>query len=268
MEMPISANADDLRDCTEAEALAAVDELLGVADRWKPSLIAYRLRASFQEDWKTEVGCWLRFARTHGFLEQLMARLKRAFNEAAAPAVTGANDTAHRILMQELTPAMTAYYLTRSGWSFIQWEPPTRQGDVDLRLRCPLGVTTDIQVKAPDQPGEREGHYVVDGENDEWVIKATDKAMQQLQRAPGPQLLVVVSAQRTWAPDSNLFLGHLVGSTVGRQSGVTLREQDRGAFAHEPGVQIGAVIHLSLTRGADVRLYRCTVIMCKSYDLI
>ncbi|MEO8184563.1 MAG: hypothetical protein ABI895_37615 [Deltaproteobacteria bacterium] len=261
METRISTNADELRDCSKGEALAAVDELLGAAERWEPSLIAYRLRSAFQADWKTEVGCWLRFAKTHGFLAQLMHRLQRALHEAAAPEVTGANDKAHRILMQELTPAMTAYYFTRSGWDFVEWEPAASEGDIDLRLRCPFGALSDIQVKAPDQPGERAGGQIVDGEHDDWVIAMTDKALKQLRLAPGPQRLAVIYAQRDWAPPANLFLGHLIGSTVGRASGVTLREKDRGAFAREPGIQVGAVLHLSLTRGVDDLLYRCTVFM-------
>jgi len=108
----VSINAAAIRKSGKAEALACVDEVLGNAAEWAPSLIDYRLTSPFQGYWKLEVGGWLLLARELGFLPALLNRLQRAFKEAHDPKVKGANDSAHRILQQELAPAMAVHYFT------------------------------------------------------------------------------------------------------------------------------------------------------------
>jgi hypothetical protein len=257
----ISAAADGLRKCTVADALAIAEATLGDADVWARSLVAYRLTSEFQQDWKLEVGCWLRLADELGFLEQLRNRIRRAVNEAQAPAVTGANDSAHRILLSELAPAMAAYYFVRQGWGFIEWEPRTASADVDVRLRCPCGIVTDLQVKAPDQPGERQRGRIHEGEHDEWVCGAIRHAMQQLVASPGPQRIIVVSPQRTFPISAAALTSFLCGRTIGTELGVTLCSADRGAFASAAGRKTGAVIDLSLLRTEAEVFYRCTALL-------
>lgn len=264
-ESKVSADAEALALCSDPEGCAAVDRILGAPDVWAPSLIGYRFRQPFQADWKAEVGRWLIHAEQLGFLSRLVTLIqKRVLREAGDPKVTGANDSAHLYLGQELAAAMTTYYLVRSGWTFIEWEPklpPGTKGDVDVRLRCPLGFLTDIQVKAPDQPGERSGGQVVDGEYDDRICIAIDKALMQVHTAPGPQRMVVVSPQRTWHTDEWRLQSHLVGHTIGHAGGVTLSARDRGVFAKEPGSGVGAVMRLTLSRGISEKLYRCTVFL-------
>jgi hypothetical protein len=257
-ESPISVSANDLRSCTIAEAVAFVDETLGTASAWGSSLIAYRLSSDFQEDWKTEVGCWLWLARELGFLDALLARIARARNEAQALHVTGPNDSAHRILLAELAPAMVTYYFVRQGWRFVEWEPSVHAGDVDVRLICPRGVVTDMQVKAPDQPGELRHGRIHDGEYDTRVLAHVDKALKQLQAAPGPQRIAVLSPQRTRPIRAGVLARHLYGRVTQDDSCVVLRAVDRGVFASNAGHSIGAVVDLSLLRGVDEALYRCT----------
>jgi hypothetical protein len=264
-ESAIGVSADALAISSEPEGCSAVDRLLGDPHVWEPSLIGYRFREPFQADWKAEVGRWLLHAEQLGFVQPLVTLIqKRVLREAADPKVKGANDSAHLYLGQELAAAMTVYCLTRSGWTFVEWEPklpPGTAGDVDMRLRCPLGNLTDIQVKAPDQPGERSGGRVVDGEYDDRICKALDKGLMQIHRAPGPQRMVVISPQRLWHTDELRLSAHLVGRTIGRASGVTLKASDRGVFAYEPGVQVGAVMRLSLSRGISEKRYRSTVFL-------
>lgn len=262
-ESKVSANADDLAICSDAEGCDVVDRILGAPEMWEPSLIGYRFREPFQADWKAEVGRWLLLAEQLGFIDPLVKLIrKRVLKEAARPKVTGANDSAHLYLGQELAAAMTVYYLARSGWVFVEWEPRLPdgvKGDVDIRLRCPFGTLTDIQVKAPDQPGERSDGQVVDGEYDDRICTAIDKALMQVHVAPGPQRMVVVSPQRLWHTDERRLMTHLVGNTVGGAGGVTLSALNRGVFARTPGNLVGAAMRLTLSRGASEKLYRCTV---------
>jgi len=192
VESQIAVDSIVLSTCSEAEALGAADAFFGDPDRWEPSLIAYRLRSDFQADWKAEVGRWLVAAMDLGYIDHLTHKLERAFKDLKNPnRVSGANDSSHLILGQELAGAMTVYYFTRMGWKFVAWEPKLPEGvkgDVDVRLVCPHGIVTDVQIKAPDQPGEREEGQVVDGEYDERVLKGVDKGVEQLERVPGPRL--------------------------------------------------------------------------------
>lgn len=265
MESQVAVESTVLSTCSEADALGATDAFFGDPARWEPSLIAYRLRSDFQADWKAEVGRWLLAAKDLGYVAQLEKKLERAFKDLRNPnRVSGANDSSHLILGQELAVAMTAYYFTRMGWKFIAWEPKLPdgvKGDVDLRLQCPHGILTDVQIKANDQPGERDDGQVVGGEYDERVLKGVDKGVKQLARVPGPQRMLVLSPQRLWADAEGVLASHLFGSTVNREGVVTLRASDRGIFASAQGVAIGAVVHLHLVRGVEQRLYRCTAFL-------
>jgi hypothetical protein len=262
METKISIDANALCRYQDGDALRAVDEILGPAEAWSPSLIEYRLSSDFQADWKREVGCWLLAAKEYGFLDRIKNRIGRARNEAARPEVTGPNDSAHKILGQELAGPMVAYYFTSLGWKFESWDPPARgEGDVDLRLQSPAGVLADIQVKAPDQPGHVSGGQIVDGEHDAWVLNALDKGLGQIASQPGPIRMVVISPQRTFNIGADVLATYLVGKP--RSIGDSLWGVSRdggGKFTKDPGAAVSAVVDLSLLRGMGETLYRCTVI--------
>jgi hypothetical protein len=264
METQVSIDSGGIHQYPDADALAFVDEILGAPEAWSPSLIAYRLSSDFQENWKIEVGHWLLFARDAGFLERLRKRIiDRALGEAANPSVTGANDSAHRTLLSELASAMAAYYFTRLGWRFQSWEPPPPipKGDIDLRLESPSGLVVDVQVKAPDQPGEFSHGRIVNGEIDERVLKAMNKAVGQLKFASGPGRMVVVCPQRNWPIDADVLARYLLGKPTTRSEEVWgICREGGGVFGKPPGSEIGAVVALSYDRGLDKALYRCTVI--------
>jgi hypothetical protein len=261
METRVSIDARVLRRYSEGEALAFVDSVLGPPESWSPSLIAYRLSSDFQADWKCEVGNWLLLARDCGFLSRLVHRTGRARHEASNPAVTGPNDSAHRILAQELAPAMVAHYFLGQGWRFVDWEPSTPGGDVDVRLQTPSGLAVDIQVKAPDQPGELVAGRIVGGEKDDRVLRAIDKAMTQLKTSSAPARIVAVSPQRTWSIQADVLACHLLGTAVSRTDDIWgICRDGAGTFGSVPGSGVSAVVDLDLIRGLEATLYRCTVI--------
>lgn len=259
-ESRVSSSASELQSCSRENALDFADAILGKTG-WSASLIDYRLTSVFQSDWKIEVGRWLVHADRCGYLSALQTRLSRARNEAAAPVATGENDSAHLILNQELAPAMVGYYLCAIGWRFIAWEPPVSHGDVDLRLECPLGSLTDIQVKAPDKPGRLVAGRIQDGENDSHVLKAVDKACSQLRSTPGPQRVVAIVPQRTFPIAERTLTRHLMGRTEDLDGRLILKGSTRGTFAQDPGDHIGALVDLFLGRGIDETLYRSTVLL-------
>ena len=262
METRISIDAKTIRRYGDAEALAFMDQVLGAPGVWSPSLVEYRLSSDFQADWKLEVGCWLLLARDLGFLDALRVKLGRALGRAANPSGGGPNDKAHLVLNQELAPAMTIYYLTSLGWRFEAWEPPTVGGDVDVRLHSPDGRLVDIQAKAPDQPGQVIGGRRVDGEYDERVLAALDKALAQLRATPGPCRLVVISPQRTFSIDAAALMEGLIGrATYGSDGRWDVLEKDRGSFGDIPCAGVSGVADLHLIRGPDEVLYRCTVLL-------
>jgi hypothetical protein len=161
---------------------------------------------------------------------------------------------------------MVAYYFTRLGWRFKCWEPSIPAGDVDLRLETPSGLVVDVQVKAPDQPGEISNGRIIGGEINARVVQAIDKAIGQLRAAPGPGRMVVVCPQRTWPLEADVLAGHLLGKPIVRSDEVwgISREGD-GAFAGLPGIETSAVLALSFDRGFSFArghrsLYRCLVV--------
>jgi hypothetical protein len=269
METRVSIDSQDIHRYPDTEALAFVDEILGAPEAWSPSLIAYRLSSDFQANWKIEVGHWLLFARDAGFLERLRKRIiDRALGEAASPSVTGANDSAHRTLLSELASVMVAHYFTRLGWRFQSWEPPRPipKGDIDLRLESPSGLVVDVQVKAPDQPGEFSNGRIVNGEIDERVLKAMNKAVGQLKFASGPGRMVVVCPQRTWPIEADVLACYLLGKPTTRSEEVWgICREGGGVFSKPPGSEIAAVVALSYDCGLDKSLspkalYRCIAI--------
>ena len=250
MESQVSIDAKHLRRFSEREALEFADHILGESELWSPSLIAYRLSSSFQEDWKTEVGSWLLLAKTLGFLDKFKSqRLIRAQIEARNPEGSGVQDSAHRILMSELASLWSTYYLTGVGWGFDAWEPSVVRGDVDVRLVSPSGIVTDIQVKAPD------------AEQDDRFIDAIGKGAEQLNETPGPGRMVVCATSATWGADVNSWGTYLLGSTCYEDGEITLTESQRGTFGSVDMEQLTAVTELHLVRGISSLLYRSTVIL-------
>lgn len=263
VETQVSIESQVLHRYTDADAFAFVNQVLGEPKTWAPSLIAYRLSSDFQANWKVEVGHWLLFARDEGFLDRLKKRIiDRALGEAGRPSVTGPNDSAHRTLVSELASVMVGYYLTRLGWHLQAWEPPRPipKGDIDLRLTAPSGLGVDVQVKAPDQPGEFSHGRIINGEIDERVLKAIDKAVGQLEFASGPGRMVVVCPQRTWPLEADVLACHLLGKPIVRSDDVWgICREGGGVFGKAPGSDIAAVAALSYDRGHK-ELYRCTVV--------
>lgn len=269
-ETAVSLNAEEFRRYPANQALAFVDTQLGSSDVWEPTLVAYRLKSRRQEDWKVEVGCWLLLAQELGFLPDLLNRIQRARKAPLQPHGVRANDVAHRLLLQELAPAMVLHYLAGCGWEFVGWNPTqllVNVGDVDIRLRDPRGTLTDIQVKASDQPGELFNYIHRDGEYDSRVLAGIDNAMKQLaNNTPGPQRMVVVTPIRTVPVEAAVLTSHLLGAPAPDHLGLLPPPCQRGKFARHPGNQVGAVVALMLDRfpGPDLEpqaAYRCTVLL-------
>jgi hypothetical protein len=136
---------------------------------------------------------WIATAQAFGYAEPLLKRAADRSMKARASSNVDANDKTHLVLRQEMAPAMVAHYLIGTGWGFGAWDPGGGAAeDVDLVLRAPDGSTASLQVKAPDQPGNVAGRQRVDGEYDERVLIATDKAGARLpQPARGPAFAVL-----------------------------------------------------------------------------
>lgn len=253
-----------------ADACAFVDKVLGTSSAWPSPLMAYRLSADFQADWKCEVGRWLLFADAAGFLPDLLKGIDRARQAPLAPpSVAGnpdPNDDAHAILHQEIAPAEVAYYLSANGWSFVSIPAPTPEAryDVDLRMKTRTGILADIQIKASDRPGRVIGHRRFDGEIDEHVKIGVCKAVGQIAGAPGPLRMVVTCPQRTWpmSRESGAIASLVIGRTIGESGGrVTLAACDRGLFAQGDGMKVHAVAVLDFFRPLDDERYGCTVFL-------
>lgn len=262
-----SRDSNALRFYTDEEALAFVDLTLGPSSSWGSALVGYRFASDFQADWKAQIGHWLLQARDQGYLTELVTRtVARANHPNCASATRDPNDTGHLILVQELAPAMVGYYLSRTGWSFHAWEPPSPRGtDIDVQLTAPDGTTVSIQVKAPDRPGRVVNRKIQDGENDDVVVQRTLHAAGQLPRPACTASLIAVCAHRrlSFSQHPNPLLSELYGSTystAGRE-GVFLPDSKRGRFFSADWDHIGAVMLLDFIRGADRQLYACTVLI-------
>jgi hypothetical protein len=249
-------------------ARAFVDKILGSSAAWPSRLIAYRLDSDSQADWKCEVGRWLLHAESEGFLQGILARVGRARQPLPTAALSDGkadpNDPAHLVLHHELAAAEVAYYLSANGWSFLSVPDPSPAFDVDLRMRAPTGETADIQIKASDRPGRIEGYHRVDGEVDEHVTSALEKAIRQISNAPGPIRMVITCPQRTWpmSRESGPVAAKMLGSTIGnRGGGVTLEPTRRGLFIGPHGSRVHATAILDFYRPVDGERYGCTVFL-------
>ena len=121
-QTPIDTIDTDVIDAQQARDL--VDQLLTGSMPWSSALLDFRFNDKSQDDWKIQVGQILTTAQRLGFDKALLRRLKRA--RSAPNAEIHPNDLAHRLLHQELAPAMGIHYLTRTGWDFSRWEPPSK----------------------------------------------------------------------------------------------------------------------------------------------
>jgi hypothetical protein len=268
-----SVHAYELHAVTDDEARAFVDGVFGPSEEWRSPLIRYRLTSDFQADWKTEVGHWLKSAERQGFLKKVLERvLKRAKSPPSGATTPNkeANDPHHLVLAQELAPAMAVHYLTGTGWSFEAWEPVTGGAvDVDFSLQAPDGMSVMLQVKAPDRPGEVVGHRLVDGENDEYVLRALSKAASQLPTSGDSANLIVVSANRTWSLSGQpqCVVTDLIGSTLQVGNAVTLPRSRRGKFWTPDWKHVSGVVLLDYLRGVDEFKYPCTVLLNPAADV-
>lgn len=262
----LSVHAAELHEDHDDDARAFVDAVLGGSDEWRSPLLRYRLSSGFQADWKAEVGHWLKRAQRLQFLDLLLLRLlKRAKDDVAGNFALAreANDVHHRRFASEIAPAMAVHYFVGTGWTFKAWEPETGgKVDVDVGLLSPDGGTASLQIKAPDVLGEVVRHRIVDGEHDERVVAAVQKAARQLPAGRGSVNLIVVTANRRLPLSQHLdfLLVDLVGSTVGAGGGVSLPCSSRGRFWDEDWRHISAVVLLDYVRGVDTFKYACTVL--------
>jgi hypothetical protein len=266
------------------QALALVDTLFGPAGKWPSPIIAYRLSEAAQEDWKEEIGHWLDTAGRAGFRDKVVERALKQARRGTRSAGIDPNDERHSDLVQELAPAMVAHYLLNTGWSSSPstvWEPVTGGVvDVDLQLTTPSGVVANVQVKAPDQPGnvvngrvvrtpakgdERDAsgtlrpEIKIGGEADWKILHDVDKAAEQLPKTAAQVNLIAVCPNRSAlsAPHACL-LSHLYGVTLGGRAGVTLPSSKLGKFWDPEWRHVAGVLMLELLRpGSGDPLYSC-----------
>lgn len=262
--------ASALASISTAAACRKVDLLLGTPDEQPSPLLRQRFQSEFQSDWKAEVGQWLATAEELGFLEPLwdrvVGRVHGARNDASK---VDANESHHRMLWSELAPAMLVHYLRHLGWNFADWEPARteagRSVDVDVALFAPDGTPVDFQVKAPDRIGYRRNRRIVDGEDDNAVTAALDKAAKQLPRS-GPQAkIIALNAQRTLPlmAKPRCVVSHVLGSGYNPGDGgpCLLTEERIGHFGCPEWKHIGAVILVDLVRRPVAPDYGCFVII-------
>ena len=250
-----SVSAERLHSVPAHEALAFAEDSLGPPSSWPSPLVAYRLGSDFQADWKTEVGQWLKTAQRFGFLARVLHDVDQQARRRSRKhtADVDPNDPSHLKLHQHLAAARVVHYLTATGWGFVEYEPESGGPvDIDCALSEPGGVTVELQVKAPDEPGE----------HDERVVAAIDHAARQL-RAParGPAM-IAVCANRDWslAYRPGCVVSRVFGSTTQEDTGVFLDATNVGGFFTDAWKQVSGVVLLDLIRG-ELTLYTCTVLL-------
>lgn len=256
-----SVHAWALHRQSQSEAIARAERLLGTADEWPSLLMKYRWTSDFQADWKAEIGHWLHTAEESGYLanavERPLSRRKGGNRKEVHP-----NDSTHLVLQHELAPSKIAHYLIRTRWAFRAWEPITGGPvDVDLRLASPDGTEVEIQVKAPDQPGVVTNHRLHDGEFDDRVISALDKAARKLPADEMRPTLIGVTALRRWPLSTNCrcVVVHVVGSSVQEVGGrVSVPASRAGMFFKPEWSHVSGVMLLDYVR-SDAFRYACTV---------
>lgn len=267
-EKPASPSVDvtDIHRLPPDEARALVDEKLGPSETWPSPLINYRLAAEWQDDWKVEVGQWLRSAEENGFLPEVLHQLRAQAQKSSNFPARDPNDNRHLKLHQHLAPAVVTHYLTALGWAFAAYEPEKAgkgsKVDIDLSLRTPDGTIAEFQIKAPDQPGRNENGKLVDGEYDDRVIAAVEHAATQLPVPARGPAIIAVCANRMWPLSQNMrsLLLLLIGAVrgVGRQG--FLRRADAGSFFSDDWRHVAGIVVLDLVRGLDRATYACTVL--------
>jgi hypothetical protein len=259
-------DAEGFHRITDDEAIELVDRKLGPPAAHLSPFLRQRLASEWQQWWKAELGHILSTAQRLGFADRFLTRcFARVYGDGEDPADADPNDWRHRLLMSEMAPAMFVHYLEGTGWSFGEWEPaPSKPGtDVDLCMIAPGGRATQLQVKAPDQPGRRANHTIIDGEYDERIVKKLRSAARQLPTAGDAVKIVAIHAQRVWGPADNPrgFDATLMGSSLGFQDGTVALPRNRlGLFALPEWQHIGAVMFLDLVR-TDTTDYVCTVFL-------
>jgi hypothetical protein len=259
--------AEEIQQITNKEAIAFADEHLGDASKWHSSPIKYRLEADFQKDWKSEVGHWLYTAKQYGFIDTFLKRLiSRANQEGIKEELDrDPNDQLHTILFQDLAPAMAVHYFLGIGWEFIEWEPNSPTGtDIDIKLKSPSNKKVVCQVKGSDLPGRRtKKHRIINGENNQWVIKALDKAAKQLPKPAVNASMIIICPNRVWPMNVGPLVSSLYGTTQHNSDTNTtfLRREKTARFFTDEWTHIGAVTQLHLLRSVDVTGYGCRTLI-------
>lgn len=245
--------ATELHRITPADALAMVDGLLGAPDSQLSGLMEYRLSSAWQSDWKVEVGQWLNTAQQLGFLNELWGRVVSRLGGASPIAVDiESNDERHLMLQSDLAPAMLVHYLTGLGWTFEAWEPRQEEHhhDVDVALVAPNGVRVLVQVKAPDKPGERANHQIINGESDRAVVASMLKAAAQLPTTGDAVKMIAISPRRVWPFTSQpgAVVSELFGSSIQYDRTVVLLRSKLGRFQSPAWVHVAGVLLLDFVR--------------------
>jgi hypothetical protein len=175
------------------------------------------------------------------------------------------NDKRHLALRQHVAPAMAVHYFVGTGWSFPEWEPENKDGDVDYRLRAPSGERVAFQQKASDQPGGRSGGRIVDGEHDHRIIEALEHGARQLPKKSDHPQMLVMSAQRLWLLSGNpqCVIVSMLGSTTcyGGSGRVELLGRNLGRFYSPEWRHVGGIVLLDYVRAIDRFAYACTVLL-------
>lgn len=247
-------------DETSAQDFAR--KMLGRDGPWKSALVNYRMTSDFQADWLTEVGRWLFFMSQLGVLEAVLGPVGRKFRtNEGNPAKPHPNDEAHKKLQEQLYQAMAAYWLQGTGWTVSGYEPSSPTGcDVDIRVVNSDGTEFNVQVKAPDTPGEIVDYQVVNGERDEVVTRRVLQAAEQLPRNEAG--LVMVSAKRRFSLAEHFrFLdAPLIGASTQYEDRCVIHPQNLGRLFSGAWEHVSAVVLLDLLRAFPTR-YVSTVLL-------
>lgn len=274
-----SVHAHELWQIPNPEALALVDSLLGPPEDWSASaLLAYRLSAGFQADWKAEVGHWLHAAVSHAFAGKLLRPVFGERDRKRRNEIKDLHDQRHLKLHQHLAVAMVCHYFTGIGWSFGGFDTETGGTiDIDLELRAPDDTRVEWQVKAPDLPMQlKDGRYV-DGDDGDRVVEALEHAARQLPQPARSVSMLGVFAQRTISLTSepSCVVSHVFGSTVqiADDPNVYLPRERFGRFMQETWNHVAGIVLLDINRDSDLRwndhgveiinnlTYPCTVLL-------
>lgn len=280
--------ASTLHSMTHEEAIAFVDKVLGPAESFPSLLLSYRLSDEFQEPWKAELGHWLKAAEVHGFLDQVLHLIEAEAKRPSKFTYRSENDDRHLKLHQHVAVCRVVHYLAGTGWTFDAYEPDVGgKVDIDVSLNAPDGGRVEMQVKAPDQPGELRRYREMDGDlvevapsehhGPEWQLitrrvegeynhrieEAVRKAAKQLRPDSAGPGLIVVCANRAWplAWTPYVVTGFALGGSVGSQGKVSLPVARRGAFFTDEWKRVSGIVILDFVIGLSGGVYPCTIIL-------